>query len=77
MKDFLKRLYQLKPSEENFVQMRAFAEEHEKWKSAFRKRVESEQIQKCISGIKEKIKDALNCSDKKDEEPMVERDFEG
>lgn len=29
MKDFLKRLYQLKPSDENFVQMRAFAEEHE------------------------------------------------
>ena len=35
---------------------KAFAEEHEKWKSAFRKRVESEQIQKCISGIKEKSK---------------------
>ena len=56
---------------------KAFAQEHEKWKSAFRKKVESEQIKKCISGIKEKIKDALNFSDKKDEEPMVERDFEG
>ena len=28
MKDFFKRLYELKPSDDNFVQMRAFAEQH-------------------------------------------------
>ncbi len=28
MKDFFKRLYDLKPADENFVQMRAFAEKH-------------------------------------------------
>ena len=52
MKDFFKRLYDLKPSDENFVQMRQFAEKH----GVPIMLADSEQLLKTIIRIKKPAK---------------------